>query len=184
MQALHYLVPDHAEGVETDIAFKLTAETTEDAEDLFVDAKDRLLAVTDWAQFGGFDVIHFRLADSNGHIVRRHARRGDHILISVGGDGSQPIEEFDSFTIDALEYDDYPDTGTETFAIRMHPSGQAAVAEGTKQDTATIVIKRKGNDLAAIYHGRNKTTGAKDLWHGLETTHWEALMSGMLDYFD
>ena len=182
MQHTHYLIPAHAEGTETDIACGFTAESVDDAADLFVDAKDRLLAVTDWAEFGALESVHFRLADSHGHVVRRHARRGDHILIATQPDGGLPVTEFDSYTIEALEYDDYPDENRETFAIRLRPS--ATDGEAAPNDTATIVIGRSGLSLSAVYHGRNRAVSDDALWHGLGEEQWSMLMKGLLDYYD
>lgn len=182
MHQPHYLIPAHARGKETDIACGFTAESIDDASDLFVDAKDRLLAVTDWSDYGSLESVHFRLADSHGNTVRRHARRGDHILVSSAGDGDQPATSFDRYTIEALEYDDYPDENRETFAIRLRPT----VSEGADapNDTATIVIGRTGLVLSAVYHGRNRADTDDDLWHGLEEEQWGMLMKGLLDYYD
>ncbi|GAA4469103.1 hypothetical protein GCM10023093_27960 [Nemorincola caseinilytica] len=180
MQQPHYLVPAHTDGAEIDITHSLQADLVEEAEDLFVDAKNRLLDVTHWARYAGLADVRFALADGHRHTATRKARRGDHILIDGRGPG-QPYNEYDAYTIEALEYDDYPDTGMETFAIRIHPSDRVATDNG---DTATIVIQRNGIKVSAIYHGRNSPTGSDGLWHGMSNTEWEALMRGLIEYFD
>lgn len=185
MQDNHYLVPQNTEGVATDITHSMPAETTEDAEDLFVDAKDRLLDVNNWAKYGNLSRVHFRLADHNGHPVSRHMRRTDHIVIHI--DGSDNAADVDWFTIDALEYDDYPDQNAETFAIRLSPTQQtgtgASTAGNAGTDTSTIVVERQGVSLIATYHGRNNITDESDVWHGLEVNEWQQLMNGLLEYF-
>ncbi|MBE2289254.1 MAG: hypothetical protein IAE95_06840 [Chitinophagaceae bacterium] len=175
MQTTHYLVPAHTIGSETDIVCRVGCDSVDDASFIFVDAKDRLLAVTDWATVGVLDEVRFQLQDATGHLVRRHARRHDHILI-VSGSAGQPTADHDAYVIEALEYDDYPDTDEETFAVRLKPVDQP---DGDT-DTTTIVVGRRGKDLYASYHGRNRQTNADDLWHGLTTAQWEALMSGLL----
>jgi len=175
MQTTHYLVPAHTIGSETDIVCKVGCDSVDDASFIFVDAKDRLLAVTDWATVGVLDEVRFQLQDAAGHPVRRHARRHDHILIGSGSTG-QPSVDHDAYVIEALEYDDYPDTDEETFAVRLKP---VDLADGNS-DTTTIVVGRRGKDLYASYHGRNRQADVHDLWHGLTTAQWEALMSGLL----
>lgn len=175
MQTIHYLVPAHTIGSETDIVCKVGCDSVDDASFIFVDAKDRLLAVTDWATVGALDEVRFQLNDAAGHPVRRHARRHDHILIGPGSPGQQTADQ-DAYVIEALEYDDYPDTDEETFAVRLKPVDQA---EGNT-DTTTIVVGRRGKDLYASYHGRNRRTDDDDLWHGLTAGQWEALMIGLL----
>jgi hypothetical protein len=175
MQTTHYLVPAHTIGSETDIVCKVGCDSVDDASYIFVDAKDRLLAVTDWATVGVLEEVRFQLRDAAGHPVRRHARRNDHILIGLGS-ASQPSADQDAYVIEALEYDDYPDTDEETFAVRLKPVVQA---DGDT-DTTTIVVGRRGKDLYASYHGRNRRPDDHDLWHGLTAGQWESLMSGLL----
>jgi hypothetical protein len=179
---LHYLVPEHNEGTETDIIHSLSAETTDDAEDLFVDIKDRLLNVTNWDKYAGMAEVCFGLADSSGHKVKRHARRGDHVLVTTI---SHATEQYDWLTIEALEYDDYPDTGMETFAMRLRPSVHPDNADKTdiSADTTTIVVLRNQQELSAIYHGRNHAIGNGATWQGIPNEGWSALIKGMLEYY-
>ncbi len=179
MQEKHYLVPHHSEGSETDIVRAYAAPTVAEAADMFVDAKDRLLNVTKWDKYGSIASVHFRLADSHKHIVTRNARRADHIVITETGE--QHLDNYDWLTIDALEYDDYPDLNMETFAIRVHLSDTTLEAALKNNTTATIVVERRGKNLSAIYHGRNNTTEDPAVWHGLQDTQWSALMKGLLE---
>jgi hypothetical protein len=179
MQEAHYLVPHNNEGTATDIVYSVLCDMVEEAEDLFVDAKDRLLDVGNWAKYAYMGSVQFGLADSHQHVVSRHARRGDHILISdpCAGTGS-----LDWFTINALEYDDYPDDNLETFAIRL--SSTKEQAESGVADTAIIVIERKGEALSATFHGRNNVTAEQQSWQGLIEPQWAALMKGLIEYYD
>ncbi|MBX2906795.1 MAG: hypothetical protein KF744_12200 [Taibaiella sp.] len=175
MPEQHYLVPSQSGGEQTDIVYHITTEFVEDAEDLFVDAKDRLLEVNKWATFAGFSAVSFALADAAGHALKRRLHRHDHIVISSPAGGTA-----DRFTVDALEYDDYPDDDYETFAIRMHLSDQ----DPEVAKSSTIVVARHGRDLSAIYHGRNKTDALDELWHGLKIAEWEALVKGFIESVD
>ncbi len=175
MPEQHYLVPHNYDGEQTDIVYGITTEFVEDAEDLFVDAKDRLLEVNKWAVFAGFSSLSFALADGQGHMLKRRLHRHDHIIISSPGEGTA-----DRFTVDALEYDDYPDDDYETFAVRMHISGH----DPEVSKTSTMVIARHGKNLSATYHGRNKSDMRDDLWHGLERAEWGMLVRGLIESVD
>jgi len=175
MSSQHYLIPTHKGGAETDISFRTTATDTEDAEDWFIDAKDRLLDVNNWATFAHQQQFSFQLTESHLQPVSRTVRRADHLLIKT-----EDNTLHDAYVIDALEYDDYPDEQKETFAIRMHPTESVPDAEGYISDTATIVVERNGIHLAATYHARNSATGHTDLWHGIPASGWAAVMQGLL----
>lgn len=183
MAELHYLVPEHNEGTETDIMHSLSAETTDDAEDLFVDIKDRLLNVTNWGKYAGMAEVSFGLADSSGRKVTRHARRGDHVLVTTAL--TNATAQYDWLTIEALEYDDYPDTSMETFAMRLRPSAQPGQGDAPDKsaDTTTIVVLRNQHVLSAIYHGRNHAASNGDMWQGIPNDGWSALIKGMLEYY-
>jgi hypothetical protein len=180
MQQRHYLVPTHREGAETDINWSVTADMIEEAEDFFVDAKNRLLNVNHWARYAGLANVSFSITDSHKHMVTRNARNADHILINTGKEDLP----HDAYTVDALEYDDYPDTNVETFAIRMHPNSGLKDADGNSDNTATIVIERNMMQLSATYHARNSPICANELWHGLSNSTWLALVKGLLEYYD
>ena len=176
MPTTHYLVPAHVNGAETDIVCNIVSESIDEASFVFVDAKDRLLAVAEWAFVGGLDDVRFQLLDASGHFVRRHARRNDHILIGAGSADQPESPGHDTYVIEALEYDDYPDTDEETFAVRLKPANDM----DRSNDSTTIVIGRRGKELYASYHGRNVQPGNNDMWHGLAATQWNALMTGLL----
>lgn len=167
----HYLVPIHTTGTETDISCSVGTESAEEAGYMFVEAKDRLLNIGKWANYAGFEEISFLLTDARSNVVRRTARRTDHIHILTGLEKT----DRDAYVIDALEYDDYPDYNRETFALRLHPTGGDA-----ENDTATIVIERRRDALMAIYHARNHAGSEGMLWHGLSAAAWSQLMQSLL----
>jgi hypothetical protein len=192
MDETHYLVPRHIGGTEKDITFSISAEDIEDADDWFVDAKDRLLDVNNWQEYIRNKDVRFRLADDRGRNVDRPARRGDHIKIFFS-DGANFSGDFDWATIEAMEYDDYPDNSAETFAIRVHPSIDPQVNSGETPillpdgASGTFVVARVGKELSVTYHGRNEQAhisreqpDEKACWMGLTTGQWNDLVKGML----
>ena len=201
MNEQHYLVPLQNDGFEKDITHAVTAKTVEDAEDWFVDAKERLLDVNNWEKYAPTISAEFRLADNHGKGLKRSARRYDHIRIDIPGTVSSTPGGFDWATIEVIEYDDYPDDSTETFALRIRPSEHPQYKTTDGQDlfldanaSSTFVITRQGKSLFAAYHGRNEPAhsyavangGHEDSeptyngWLGLSDTQWADLMKGLL----
>lgn len=197
MNEQHYLVPLHDEGYEKDITYTVTAKTIEDAEDWFVDAKQRLLDINNWEKYAPMLSVEFRLADGHGKGLKRCARKHDHIRIDVPGSVSTVAGGFDWATIEAMEYDDYPDESMETFAVRIrpseHPQFKSDSAEVPEQElSSTFVISRQGKSLFAAYHGRNElihsytTTDSLQSndnapgWLGLTDVQWTDLVKSFL----
>jgi len=197
MEQTHYLVPQQNAGSEKDITHSAEGRSVEDAEDWFVDGKERLLDVNNWERYAQGLPVAFHLADGHGKPLNRRARRGDHIRIDASG-GNMEEGSFDWATIEAMEYDDYPDDSIETFAIRLRPaahpqySDTAALLQGSDA-SGTFVIARRGKKIFATYHGRNELAlipagphGADDTdevpacWLGLSDDQWTDLMKGLL----
>ena len=190
----HYLVPTQLEGLEKDISHSITTKSAEDAEDWFVDAKERLLAVSNWKKFSGVTGIDFRLTDIHGKAVNRSARKGDHIRIDADAQAQHFDGGFEWAVIEAIEYDDYPDINMETFAMRVRPSSSPVKNTYSVDDrynnseaTSTFVIERVGKILSSYYYGRNEEveTGygvavAAPAWLGLADMQCRSLVKGML----
>lgn len=191
----HYLVPIQIQGAEKDVVHAADATTAEDAEDWFVDAKEKLLDVNNWKKYSDSASINFVLTDSKGRTVKRNAYRGDHIRIESPLAGTGQGSGFDWVTIEALEYDDYPDTDMEAFAMRVRPSAHPDnMSEQVEANTATstFVIDRRGRHLHATYHGRNELAALHDpagvapigdtcdAWMGLPHELLEGMVRGFL----
>ena len=185
MEENHYLVPTQIQGLEKNITHSVLVKTKDDADDWFVDAKERLLDVNNWKKYSAIPNMDFRLTDSHGKVLNRKAHSGDHIRIEIQADATG----FDWVTIEAIEYDDYPDTDLETFALRVRPCEHPAnmnddfVINGA---TSTIVIERNGKNLTSSYHGRNQFEGeAADnsisAWLGLSDSDWARLIKGLIE---
>jgi predicted NUDIX family phosphoesterase len=181
MQENHYLVPQQQQGLKLDIEHHITAVTAEDAEYLFVDAKDRLLDINNWNKHCPEMGTELRLTDSHGLGVGRHARKGDLVRIDIPGKGPTHPGGFNWVLVEAIEYDDYPDLSMESFAVRV----RTATDPLTKQNitlipdddtTSTFVIERRGVKLYASFHGRN---GAGNNDH-ISANEWECLVKAFL----
>ncbi len=178
----HYLVPQQHKGLSKDLEYRVVAESDEDADDWFVDAKDRMLDVNGWPGYVADAGVSLLLTDSNGKPVKRHARAGDHIRV----DTATGVQEW--LLVESVEYDDYPDDNKETIAIRVHPvaapvAGSVAVAHlPDEHDSATFVVERSGIQLKASYHGRAEDAANSNgaVWQGWSEGYWGALIKRFL----
>jgi len=196
MADFHYLVPEQQQGLHKHMEHTIVADTAEEAEDCFVDAKERLLDVNNWNKFSAIKGGEFRLKDSHGKETERHARKGDHIRIDIPGNPQQD-GGFDWVAIEAIVYDDYPDMDMESFAMRMRPCinpitrNEEEIAWSRSNDaTSTFVIERRGRKLVAAYYGRNEGGNMdtsviyntlNSAWLGLSDGQWESLIAGILE---
>ena len=190
MQENHYLVPLHQEGSRKDLEQNIVADSIEDAEYWFVDAKDRLLDVNSWNKYCPAISAEFRLTDIHGLGVGRHARKGDLIRMDIPGPGATRLGGFEWVCIEAIEYDDYPDLSMETFAIRVRTAQNPLNNKDGHNNspdndaTCTFVIERRGTKLFATYHSRNGSGNVTDTttnqWLGLQDTEWSCLIKGLL----
>jgi len=181
MQENHYLVPAQLAGLQKNIEYSIHTDVVEDAEDWFVDAKERLLDVNNWAKYSTISDIGFHLTNVHSQVLNRKAHNKDHIRIDI----LSKEMGFDWAAIDALEYDDYPDLSMETFAMRIRPSGAQNSQDGSIVNAAssTIVIERIGKRLSASYHGRNESSAynTDPAWLGISDAQWNNLMKGLID---
>jgi hypothetical protein len=186
MPEIHYLVPAQVEGLKKDVTQNLAADSTEAAEDLFVDAKERLLDVNNWRRYSALPNVVFQLTDGHGHPVKRRARRGDHIRLDLTGiPGS-----FDWVAIESIEYDDYPDLNMETFAFRLRPCLCPLQHDAfhpvlhPSEASSTFVIERRGRMLFSTFHGRNECEDGDPIlesFHDMETLTTSSAWLGLTD---
>jgi len=154
--------PEQTGGVSKDFEETLLLETTEDAEDMFVLAKERLLQVNSWHEVSTSFKSKFVLTDRQGHELHRSAHKGDFISIDIPAPGSNAGDGQDWVMVDLVAYDDYPDENREQIALRLRPvsnplNNDSSVAHFFTDDaTSTFIIERKQHMLVARYAGRNE----------------------------
>jgi len=174
----HYLIPDNKKGIQVDLVHEEVYACIEDAEDLFVDAMKRLLIVNKWHQYAAN--VKVKLTDNHDKEVTRRAHSKDHVQFII--DNNAPV----TFSIDAIEYDDYPDDNKESIAIRVSPiqdSGTAAIDPDFA--TNTLVIERDHAKLVASYHGRNNDEKKDtDEWQGLNENKIQEFITNIISFKD
>jgi hypothetical protein len=139
---------------ENRLTYSVAAEHFDDAEEIFVDAKDSLLDVNNWHKLIDNEGAIFVLTDTVGKELHRKAHKGDYIKLVKPGAASEKLH------IDALVYDDFPDENTETFTMHL-----------TYSDAASIIfmIERHGLKLTTTISGK------------LPDVQWHSLLEGLLE---
>jgi len=174
----HYLIPENRKGIQVDLVYEAQYESVEDAEDLFVDAMKRLLIVNKWHQYA--ENVSVKLMDNHNKEVIRRAHSGDRLQVII--ERNDPA----LFSIDAIEYDDYPDENKESIAIRVSPIDETGA--GTIEPdfaTSTLVIEREKEKLIASYHGRNNDIDTKespDEWQGLNEKKIQEFITNIISF--
>ena len=167
--------------------YSITTTFTEDAEDLFVDAKEKLLDVNNWRRYSGITGIDFRLTDGHSRPVKRKAHRGDHIKINFPEQGSA-ADEHCCVVIVALEYDDYPDLDMETFTLRVRRCETMNKHEDDgdfDEAESSLIVERRNKKIYATYHSRTEPVNGADKndttnWFGMSDNQWDSLVKGFV----
>lgn len=128
---------------------QLRATDIDDAKDIFLLAKDRLLDINDWKMLLKNTDYDICLTSVNGKKVHRDARVGDKVRISTTNKGISA----DMWTqISQIQYDYFPDIDSETISILFHvafsPSGNGIdYFRNSADSNETIIIKREKDTL-------------------------------------
>lgn len=199
------LVPEQTKGIKKDLLHSITAEDEEDAEDMFLIAKDRLLDINNWKEHSTKPSAVFQLTDSHGKEVSRKAHMGDYLKIDIPGPGPKTGDGYDWVKIEELVYDDYPDEHIESIGMRVRPvASPVSPSEDTahffdENATSTFIIERRNKKLIAAYHGRNEVTNNETETTvdnirntvvglhaklGFSDAQWDGLISGFIKFDD
>lgn len=137
--------------------YSINTNSIEDAEDLFVVAKDRLLDISDW-----HDGQTYILTDGHKQKAHRNAHSGDFIKI----DGN--TEEW--IVINKIQYDDYPDINGETITLFMSNNNDT-------ESMHTVAINRVGKVLSVQGYNLSFYKDADNFLKGLIATEEYAIAS-------
>lgn len=112
--------------------YSISTHSLEDAEDLFVVAKERLLDINDWQNEHSSALI-----DNHKNKIHRNAHTGDFIKIN-----SLPEK---LLIINKIQYDDYPDISGESITMFLSTVNDP-------ESMHTIAINRVGKILTVQGH--------------------------------
>jgi hypothetical protein len=175
--------------------------TEEEAKELFVQAKQRLLDINHWEEISEGISASFNLTDNFGNLKIGAPKPGDYLKIDIPGPGPTNGEGHDWVKVEAIEDYSAPDAAQESIAVRVRPSHDPRMDEGTAhffdgKATSSFVVKRDKNIVSASIHGRNESanTAAKSISDklrnavikiaaaaGFSAIQWKKLAKGLVN---
>ena len=138
----------------------------DDAEDLFVYAKNSILSINSWKHYSHAANNSFELINNTGYVLHRHAHTGDNIRISAPGGAVYQLH------IDSIVYDDYPDADTESITMYLNPVSGAEI--NRESVFCTLSVERSGIHLSSV------CTGAEEI-PALSAEQLQHLINGFID---
>ncbi|MCB0699547.1 MAG: hypothetical protein H6551_13225 [Chitinophagales bacterium] len=143
--------------------YHIKAIDIDDAKDVFLLAKDRLLDVSDWNTLSGNTEYKIALTNNKGQKVHRDARVFDKLQISTSN--SSGISSDMWVQISQIQYDYFPDIDNECISMLLEmtfsPSGNGIdITEHTAVET--ILIKRNKEEVTAHCNGGNELPNIDD----------------------
>lgn len=196
------IIPDQEKGTKTDASENVKTYTTEEAQVVFEEAKEKLLDINNWHNLSGIATATFQLTDDRGNELNRPAAKGDLIKIDIPAPGTISGGGFDWVRIEEIINMSDPENDSTLFGIRVRPAGNPKKATDntahffTEAATSSFVVMRKGNEVTASVHGRNEIPNttvngvidttrnaiiALSAMAGLATTQWKDLINGLLE---
>lgn len=193
-------VPEQNEGVQKDFREIVDAKDKKSAMALFRESKKRLLDINNWDKLSGSFSAKFRLTDLYGKEIKRKAKTGDHIKISIPA--PSPEDEADWVTNESIEEKKDPEGETENFSLRVRPTNnplkeKSDIAHFLSEDaTSNFIIHRHDTKVLAGIYGRNEKPNFKSSTFpakvrntivalgailGIADFQWTKLLLGIID---
>ena len=189
-------IPKQFKGSHTDTGYYVDCIDEAEASELYTEAKNRLLKISEWHHYSGDGTADFNLTDTEGQLVSRLAQVSDHFKIDIPGPGSVTGDGFDWVKIEKIEESD--DQTVVQVRPATNPTNQdSAIAHFfTDEASSTFIVKKVSLRILAEVHGRNEeantkensfidkarnvlvATGAK---LGLSEFQWKSLTKGLLE---
>jgi len=196
-----YTIPNQQSGDQTDIVEEKQLSTEEEAKELFLQAKQRLFDINHWEEISEGISASFNLTDNFGNLKTGVPKAGDYFKIDIPGPGPTAGEGHDWVKVEAIEDYSAPDASQESVSVRVRPSHDPRMDEGTahffdSKATSSFVVKREKNMVSASIHGRNESsnTAAKSISDklrnavvkiaaaaGLSAIQWKKLAKGLVN---
>jgi hypothetical protein len=195
-------VPPQEEGTQKNIDHSVTADSSQDAHQLFEIARTRLIDVNHWKELSGPATAEFRLTDEHGRELSRTVERGDLFKIDLPAPGSAEGKGYDWVKVEAIEEQRDADGQRESFAIRVRPTpspltpGENTAHFFNEKATSSFVIERDGRKVTAGVYGRNEipNTETENIIDkvrnaivgstaimGLSNVQWKSLAKGLFE---
>lgn len=193
-------IPTQHEGKQLDIQSTRTLASISSSQSLFRTVKHRLQEPFEWHDIANVPASSFVLTDGEGKHLMRKMQKNDFIRIDIPGPGSSSGDGYDWVQVDEITEEE--NENDELFSITLRPSSNPGnddheIAHFFKSmATSTLLVKRKGLEVIAEYHGRNELINAdtENLTDkirnivvgltaklGLSSSQWKRLLEGLMD---
>ncbi len=154
-------VPPQVEGEKSDIIERRNCPSAEEAAQVFLESKKKLLDISNWGKISKGLSADFVLMDGQGNPLNRKPEPGDYIRIDIPGPGSVAGHGYDWVKIELVEIIEPTVYGEELAQIRVRPTEDPLAPEGPahffdNRATSTFLVHKKGLTILAAVHGRNE----------------------------
>jgi hypothetical protein len=194
------LVPEQAEGAQSNTSSSFRAESENEAQELYSIARQRLLDVNNWHNISGDLSATFELIGPDGQKAWRSAQEGDSIRINIPGPGNAAGHGYDWVKVETIEEKRDRNGAVAYLGMRVRPFTPPKeldphVAHFFQRDaTSSFIVLQYGPVVEASVYGRNEKpnvhTGFLDALRnffiglgamiGLSKAQWKALASGII----
>ncbi len=194
-------LPNQEEGSEKNIETTQELNSTEEAKELFNQAKKRLLDVNQWQQICGKMSAVFKLADEKGNDIEGDPKAGNYFKIDIPGPGTASGKGYDWVRVEAVEENKNEQEDSESILIRVRPADNPSTGDNniahffSEKATSNFVVSRSKNVVTAAVYGRNEVpntatdkpldktrnavVGATAI-AGFSNPQWKSLANGVL----
>ena len=193
-------IPLQKKGASFDVREKIEVDTREEAKELYLSARERLLNVSGWGMYAQEAPDAFVLTDALGNDQKGPATEGDHIKIHLPGPRSTQGEGADWVVIEKIMEERNKLLDEVFTAITLRPCPNPHLGKGVvahfydDASTNTLLVCRHKTELIASVHGRNEQVNTDTNWldlfrnllvalpakAGLSNPHWKKLAKGLI----
>ena len=193
-------IPAQVEGKKLDIDEFIAFEKRIEAKAFYLEAKDRLLNISNWFAIASLPASSFEHLDRQGKPSNQMPQEGDYIKIDIPGPGLLSTGGYDYVRIEQISESSTIGSETTTMTVRPSSNPNDSDDEETKHffknlATSSFQINRVGNTVQASYYGRNEVINLemdslvdriRNLFIGLSAKlgasypQWKALVNGFL----
>lgn len=190
------IVPGNKDGKSVDLEETVTTGDEKEAIKVYQRACERLMDPSRWHELAGTLSASFKRDGSN-----KELREKDYLMIDLPAPGNKSGEGHDWVQVETVGKDTETDA-ERSLGLRLRASvNPHQPREGTAHffdegATSSFIIKKKGTQVIASYHGRNEKPNTKDVaitdkirnslvamgaLAGFSELQWKALLKGFLE---
>ncbi|GAB3914645.1 hypothetical protein [Mucilaginibacter boryungensis] len=199
----HQHIPPQKEGRQTDFGEAVETKNSEEAHQLFLMARAKMLDITNWHNYCDGASSKFGLVDKAGNLLHGAAQIGDHFYIDLPATpGSDAGDGLEWVVIEKIAEKGDKNSEEEYIIMIVRPVPDPRKHEKetahfySNVSTSTFIVSRTGLTVHAEVHGRNEVPNNHDVdLHdtirntaialsariGLSGPQWKKLAKGLLE---